>query len=227
MEQRMHFALTVVLCIASLTAADDEKKKSPAPPDKDGWKSLFDGKSLGDWKSTEFVNGGKVEVADGAIRLGAGEPMTGLVYKGPKLPTNDYEISWEARRVEGRDFFCLLTFPVGDEPCSFVVAGWGGSVSGLSSLNGADASENSTTSFVKIENGTWYKFRLRTTAKRIEAWVGDEKVVDVDPEEFSFSVRIENDRCRPFGFASYRSVGMIKNIRFRSLKEPPTKEKTK
>lgn len=215
-----------VLAILAFTGAADDKKPATSA-DKDGWKPLFDGKSLGDWKSTEFVNGGNVEVADGSIRIGAGEPMTGVVYKGPKLPNTDYEIAWEAKRTDGKDFFCLLTFPVGEEPCSFVVAGWGGNVTGLSSLNGADASENSTNTFVKIENGKWYKFRLRTTAKRLEAWVDAEKVVDVDPEEFSFSVRIENDRCRPFGFASYRSAGMIKNIRFRSLKEPAAAEKKK
>jgi hypothetical protein len=219
--------LIAVLAVSLAPATADEPKKPKPPDDKAGWKSLFDGKSLGHWKSTEFVNGGKVEVAEGAIRLGAGQPMTGIVYKGPKLPNDDYEISWEAKRTEGKDFFSLLTFPVGDEPCSFVVGGWGGNVSGLSSLNGADASENGTNCFIKIENDKWYKFRLKTTSKRIEAWVGDEKVVDVAREEFTFSVRIENDRCRPFGFASYRSAGMIRDVKIRDLKAPAPAEKSK
>jgi len=217
----------VVVSVILLAAAVEDPPKPKGADAKDGWKSLFDGKSLGDWKSTEFVHGGKVDVADGSIRIGGGEPMTGIVYKGPKLPTNDYEIAWEAKRTDGRDFFAALTFPVKESPCTFVVAGWGGNVTGLSSLNGADASENATTTSVKIENDRWYKMRVRTTEKKIEAWVDDEKVVEIDPTEYSFSVRIEVDRCRPFGFASYRSTGLVRNIRFRSLADAPAKDKGK
>ena len=207
--------LTALIVVAAVPAEDPPKVK-PLPT-KDGWTILFDGKNLEPWKSTGFVNGGAVDVKDGALRIAAGQPMTGVVFKGPKLPTIDYEISWEAKRTEGQDFFCALTFPVKDSSCTFVVAGWGGNVSGLSSLNGADASENPTTTSVKIENDRWYKMRVRTTEKKIEAWVDDEKIVEIDPSEYSFSVRIEVDRCRPFGFASYRSTGLIRNIRLKSL----------
>lgn len=207
--------IAMLVFVPALHGEDPPKAK--APEVKDGWMILFDGKNLEPWKSTGFVNGGTVDVKDGAIRIGAGQPMTGIVYKGAKLPTNDYEISWEAKRADGRDFFCALTFPVKESPCSFVVSGWGGNVSGLSSLNGADASENPTTTSVKIENDKWYKMRVRTTEKKIEAWVDDERVVEIDPTEFVFSVRIEVDRCRPFGFASYRSTGLIRKIRLKNL----------
>ena len=58
--------------------------------------------------------------------------MTGITWTN-EVPTNNYEISLEAMRVEGSDFFCALTFPVGNDPCSFIVGGWGGGVVGLSS----------------------------------------------------------------------------------------------
>jgi hypothetical protein len=213
----MRIAVALPFFAISAVVMADEPPKSKPPAKKDEWKALFDGKSLGDWKSTEFVNGGKVEVKDGCLVVGAGEPMTGVVYKGPKPPTIDYEIAWEAKRTSGSDFFCALTFPVQDDPLTFVVAGWGGNVTGLSSLNGADASENSTATSLKIENDRWYKMKLRVTAKRIEAWVDDEKLVEIDPSEYTLSVRIEVHVCRPFGFASYRSTGMIRNIKLRSL----------
>jgi hypothetical protein len=222
----MRFVSLFLAISPAILVADEPPKTKPAES-KDGWKSLFDGKTLGAWKSTEFVNGGKVDVDDGAIRVGAGQPMTGIVYKGPKLPDDNYEIAWEAKRTDGRDFFCALTFPVKDAPCTFVVAGWGGNVTGLSSLNGADASENATTCSVKIENDKWYKMRVRTTPKRIECWVDEEKVIEIDPSEYSFSVRIEVDRCRPFGFASYRSTGRIRNIRLRPVGEPAAKQTPK
>jgi hypothetical protein len=211
------------------THGQGEPPKSPeksAEKATDGWRSLFDGKSLGAWKSTEFVHGGVVDVHEGALRLGKGDPMTGVVYKGPPLPKIDYEIAWEAKRTEGDDFFCALTFPVNDSPCSIVVAGWGGNVTGLSSLNGSNASENATTTYVKIENDKWRKFRLKVTATKIEAWVDEEQVVDVDPSEYELSIRIEMERCKPFGFASYRSTGLIKNIRIRDLKARADKKES-
>ena len=38
-----------------------------------------------------------------------------------KLPTINYELSLEARRVEGEDFFCCLTFPYKKTHASFVL----------------------------------------------------------------------------------------------------------
>jgi hypothetical protein len=221
----MRITLTSMFILVAAVHGEDPPKTKTSEI-TDGWMMLFDGKNLDAWKSTDFINGGKVELREGALQIGTGQPMTGVVYKGAKLPTNDYEISWEAKRTEGHDFFCALTFPVKESPCTFVVAGWGGNITGLSSLNGADASENSTTTSVKIENNKWYKMRVRTTEKKIEAWVDDERVVEIDPSEYSFSVRIEVDRCRPFGFASYRSTGLIRNIRLKNLTvESPRKPK--
>jgi hypothetical protein len=48
----------------------------------------------------------------------------------------NYEIKLEAKKVTGNDFFCGMTFPVGDSFCSFIVGGWGGPVVGLSSIDG-------------------------------------------------------------------------------------------
>ena len=58
---------------------------------------------------------------------------------------SDYEVTLEAMRVDGNDFFCGMTFPAGKDPCTLIVGGWGGTVVGLSSINGMDASENETT----------------------------------------------------------------------------------
>ena len=64
-----------------------------------------------------------------------------------------------------------------------IVGGWGGSLLGISSLDGLDASENETTKFVSFETGRWYRIRLRVTEKRLEAWIDQEKLVDVDTSE--------------------------------------------
>src|SRR5437764_399632 len=77
------------------------------------WHSLFDGKSLGKWKPSEFATQGSVEVKDGQIILGFGDGCSGITWKD-EFPKTNFEIRVEAMRVEGSDFFCGLTFPVGD-----------------------------------------------------------------------------------------------------------------
>src|SRR5207253_5326713 len=129
-----------------------------------------------------FVGSGKVEVKDGAVVLDKGKHMTGITSTRGDFPKMDYEVTLEGKRVEGRDFFCTTTFPVGDSFCSFVIGGWGGNVVGLSSINGADASENETNREKEFKPGQWYRIRIRVTAKRIEAWIGAEKMVDLDTD---------------------------------------------
>jgi excinuclease ABC subunit B len=43
-----------------------------------------------------------------------------------------------------------------------------------------DASENETTRMISFENGKWYRVRLRVVPDRIQAWLNDEALVDVD-----------------------------------------------
>ena len=89
-----------------------------------------------------------------------GSYATGITWNGP-IVRMDYEISLDAMRVDGSDFFCALTFPVGENPCTLVLGGWGGTLCGLSNLDYYDASENETTTFYAFEKNTWYHVRLR------------------------------------------------------------------
>lgn len=134
------------LALAAVSAPAGEAKQPPGAqpqaaaaggpeakqPDKEGWISLFDGKSLGDWKvvaEADFERHGEVLVEDRQILLKAGLPATGIKWSG-KFPKIDYEIALEAMRVEGDDFFCGLTFPVGDRWLTLVCGGWGGADDG-------------------------------------------------------------------------------------------------
>ena len=143
--------------------------------------------------------------------------MTGVTWTG-KPPRNNYELTLEGKRIEGSDFFCTTTFPVGDNYCSFVTGGWGGSVIGLSNVDHMDASENSTSSSRQFKNGVWYKFRIRVTDEKIEVWIDKEQVVDQTRKEHTFGLRIECDACRPLGIATYDTVGAVRNIRLQRLK---------
>ena len=75
------------------------------------------------------------------------------------------------RRIEGNDFFCGMTFPAGKDPCTLIIGGWGGTTVGLSSIDGLDASDNSTRTLMQFEKNRWYHIRLAVTDTKIEAWI--------------------------------------------------------
>jgi hypothetical protein len=115
-------------------------------------------------------------------------------------------------RVDGTDFFCGFTFPVRDSVCTFIAGGWGGGVVGLSSIDGMDAANNATTSYLNFENGKWFKMRVRVTPQKIEAWIDGDQVVDQTIEDQEVSVRIEMEACVPLGFATWSTTGAIRNV---------------
>ena len=178
---------------------------------------LFDGKSLDGWKKTDFFAAPDVKVEDGAIVLPVGRSMSGITSTRQDLPRTNYELSYEAMRISGVDFFAAATFPVGKSYVTLVNGGWGGNVTGLSSLNGADASENETSRFVKYQNKTWYRFRVRVTDEAIRCWIDDKEVVKVDYRDREVGTRIETRANQPLGFAAWETAGAIRKIEVRTL----------
>ncbi len=178
--------------------------------------SIFDGKSLAGWKAPKFGAEGKVWVQDGQLHVGIGDGITGATWTG-SIMREDYELSLEARRVEGEDFFCGLTFAVGKEPATLILGGWGGELVGLSSIDGYDASENATTTTEKFKNGQWYEVRVKVTKDRVQCFLDDKEIVNVEREGRKFSVRWEVEECIPLGVATWKTHGALRNIRLRRL----------
>lgn len=182
-----------------------------------GWQPLFDGKTLTNWQATKFVAEGPVEVEDGRIILEPGRNITGITWTGSTLPTTNYELALQAMRVEGSDFFAGITFPVDDSFCSLILGGWGGSVVGLSSINGMDASENNTSQSVEFENGRWYNVRIRVTPAKIEAWLDDRQIITQELKDNKVDTRLEVELSKPLGIASYKTKAALRDIRLRRL----------
>jgi multidrug efflux pump subunit AcrA (membrane-fusion protein) len=181
--------------------------------------ALFDGKSLDGWKDTNFAGAGEIKVEKGQIVMQLGDSLTGITWKdSAKLPKDNYEISLSAMKLKGDDFFCGLTFPVRDSHASLILGGWGGTLVGLSSIDGQDASENETTIFRKFDPNKWYKVRVRVAENKIEAWVDEEQVIDVDMTDKKFSTRIEVDASRPLGIATYQVSAAFKDVTLKRLK---------
>lgn len=204
------FGLALVL-IATCTVSAEEAKAKPKA------KSLFDGKTLELFEVPQFGGDGEVEVKDGVIAMGQGAMLTGITYKRDDFPKTNYELTWEARRTMGIDFFAAATFPVKDSHCSFIPGGWGGAVVGLSNIDGEDASENETTTYIAFKDDQWYQFKVRVTDKKIEAWIDDKQVVDANIEGKKISTRNEVDLSHPMGIAAWQSAAEIRKIELREL----------
>jgi Domain of Unknown Function (DUF1080) len=202
--------------------------KTVSAPQKE--RILFDGKSLEGWKASVFGGDGEVKLSNDSLSLGMGDPLTGVSYSGSDLPRNHYEVSLEARRVSGNDFFCCLTFPVDDSHCSLVVGGWAGSIVGLSCLDEKDAARNETMRNMGFADAQWYKIRVQVMPERICCWIDDEMVVDADTRGKKISLRNEVLLSRPLGVCNFQTVAEIRNIKLIELpvtENAPTAEKAK
>lgn len=188
-----------------------------AAPEGADWKPMFDGHSLAGWKETDFSGKGPVSVQDGLMVLDTGNSLTGVNWTN-EAPKTDYEIEFEAMKVDGSDFFCGLTFPVQDSWCSLIMGGWGGTVVGLSSIEGQDASENETSQFIKFDTGRWYHIRLRVTKAKIQVWLDGKQIINEPLEGRNIGLRFgEIELSKPLGIASYETAAALRGIRMRRL----------
>lgn len=171
------------------------------------------------WQVSKFVGTGRVWVEGDSVFIERGHDMTGISWKGP-LARMNYEIELDAKRAEGNDFFCGLTFPYGDDPCSLIVGGWGGTCVGISSLDFQDAYNNETARFRDFVMNRWYHIRLRVTPSMIEAWIDDEQIVKVDTTSRGIGIRWEVEPSVPLGISTWQTTGALRNIRFTVIGDP-------
>lgn len=211
--------LAVAACIGAgaadgETASSEDSRKGSKPAGTEI--VLFDGTSLRGWKVTDFAGHGDVRIEDGLLVLEQGY-MTGVHWTND-VPETNYEITLEARRVSGSDFFCDLTFPIARTNASLIVGGWGGGLVGISSIDGYDASENETTQFMSFERNKWYPIRVRVTPEKLEAWVDGKKVADVETRDRKFGLRAGPiEESVPLGISTYETTAHIRNVVLRRL----------
>ena len=192
-----------------------------APPVA-GWQNLFDGKSLTGWKRTEFTGGGGPHLDPNfrgtpAIVIDAGNSLSGINWTGD-APRTNYEIALEAIKIDGADFMCGLTFPVGSTYASLILGGWGGTVVGISSINGQDASDNETSQYMSFDKDRWYAIRLRVTPAKLQAWVDGKQLIDCNIKDKKISLRFgEISKSVPIGLSNYQTKSAFRNIRLKRL----------
>jgi hypothetical protein len=186
----------------------------------EGWKPLFDGKTLNGWQVTDFRGHGAVRCESGLVIMNTGTALTGVNWTND-APKVNYEITLEAMRVEGPDFFCGLTFPVADSHCSLILGGWGGMMVGLSSINGDDASDNQTSQVIEFDGGRWYRVRVRVTEERIQAWLDERRIIDLDTRGLKISLRYGDiELSKPLGVATWKTTGALRDLKIRAINAP-------
>ncbi|TWU51653.1 3-keto-disaccharide hydrolase [Rubripirellula reticaptiva] len=197
---------------ASEKEAASEKGAAPAKQ----WKPLS-----AKWTACQFGGDGPTEITPNekegaAIKVEIGDPLSGVRWDG-EVAKENYEIEMEGRRTEGFDFFCGLTFPVGDSHVTFVLGGWGGGVVGISNIDGMDASENAQAFYKTFANGEWQKIRVRVDPEQIQCWINDKVAIEQTRSDHRFDLRYEMEVCRPLGLAAYMCKAEYRNIRVREL----------
>ena len=215
-QKQRNFFMIQVIIIALFTSCIVLLFSSKPQPPVRKWIDLFDGKTLTGWKKTNFGGEGDVEVKEGVIILNFGNDLTGI-HTDRKLPTMNYEVELQAKRIDGNDFFVGFTFPVNKNPCSLILGGWGGTTVGLSSIDDIDASENETTQYHQFKQNKWHEIRLRVTEEKIEVWLNKEAIIEQETKDRKISIRPEVDPSQPFGFACFQTIAGLKDIRIREL----------
>ncbi|MEM1354191.1 MAG: family 16 glycoside hydrolase [Planctomycetota bacterium] len=212
------FALVQLGCRCSGPGDGAAKPNAPEPV------ALLE--SMEQWEPIIFGGEGEVRFIQGVLVLDMGGPLTGVKYTGDmtELLGEDlqpYEITLQAKRVEGLDFFCCLTFPVGTEGhVSLVLGGWAGSTVGISSLDGYDAASNKTSQIMRFEQDQWYDIKVRVTAEKIDCFLDGEQIIDVNRAEYQeFSLRNEVMDTAPLGLCTFQTRGDIRGLKIRRLEQ--------
>ena len=205
------FWFSLLLSVATgLGCVNGRQKISP---------KLFNGTDLTGWEITDFAGSGEIKVKDGELQIAMGELISGINLTHDNIPRTNYELEAEALKVDGDDFFCAITFPLGETYATFIPGGWGGSLVGISSIDGMDAAENETASFKKFEKNQWYRFKIRVTDKKLQCFIDEEMVVDLPLEDRNIALRPGPiELSVPIGFSSFQCISKIRKINLRSIK---------
>jgi len=190
------------------------------------WQPLFDGKTMTNWESLDYPGGEESYVTNSVLVIPNGLELSGVVYNGKKpIPTLNYEVRFETKRVNGSDFFGGLTFPVGTNHCTLVVGGWGGGLIGISSIDNLDASENETTEYEAFKNDVWHKIHLKVggekEVERFTLWLDGKEKFEVDVKGRQLAMRAGDiEMSMPFGLSTFMSTAYIRNIEIRDFSKP-------
>ena len=208
-------AAILVASSTMLMAAD------PPPADKEGFISLFDGKSLDGWRINEHPESARVE--DGAIVIGGG-PTAHLFYDGPVEDHDfkNFELKLEVNTKPGANSGVYFH-------TKFQDTGWP-SAGYECQVNNSQSDWRRTGSLYSIEDvretkakdNEWFEYDIIVDGKRVVLKVNGETTVDyTEPDDVS---RPEDMKGRLLSSGTFAlqahdpgSVVLYRNIRVKPL----------
>ena len=217
-------AVIVGLNLASAGCFSTGRHREADPVPKPEAVELLTG-NMDQWEPVKFGGEGEITFEDGTLVMDYGNPLTGLQYKGEVTELfgeelENYVITCQAQRVEGGDMFLGVTFPVGKVGhTSLVLGGWAGAITGLSNLDGLNASENATTQYHSMPEGQWFKVKIKVTSEKIECWLDDKQLVDVKRADYKqYDTHGAVVDTKPFGVFNYGTWSRVKDLKVWKLK---------
>jgi hypothetical protein len=204
------FLLVASVLIASTLIA--------AEPDKDGWVTIFDGKSLDGWEANENKEGFKVE--DGAIVVSG--PRNHLFYTGDKEPFVNFELELDVMTKPGANSGVYFH-------TQFQKEGWPkyGYEAQVNMTQGDPVKTGSIYGTVKIleapaKDNEWFKYRIKVDGKKITTSVNDKVLVEYEEPEGkqpgSDFTRVLDKGTFALQAHDPQSVVLYRNIRVKRLK---------
>ncbi len=180
--------------------------------------NMLVGNELGPWEASSFAYEGDLYMWDGVLNTGWGSYISGVTWSKEPPARTHFEIELEARFTDGNDFFLGLTVPVKESYATWIVGGWGGTVVGISDINGNSADDNETTLEMIFEKERWYRCKLRVVDERIQCWIDDKKIIDVDTQGKKVNLRPGPIiGSAPIGLAAYDTIAEYRNMVWRNL----------
>ena len=72
---------------------------------------------------------------------------------------------------------------------------------------------------MSFKNNEWYEVRLKVTDSRIESWVGEDKIIDLEYKKHKIEPYPGMEIFAPFGFFTFDTTAALEAIQMRVLKE--------
>jgi hypothetical protein len=70
---------------------------------------------------------------------------------------------------------------------------------------------------MNFTNGKWYHIRVRVEPGKIQAWIDNDRVVNVETEGKRLSIRLEVEPSVPLGIATWNTAAALRNIQMKKL----------
>lgn len=176
------------------------------------WRELYDGSDLSSWELGVYGESDEYEVREDGVVIPQTAALAGMTFRGD-LPRVPYRLSVEATRLYGADFFLGVTFPVSNGHLTLVLGGWGGMVSGLSSLDGLDASRNATRTLRHFPDGDRHEVEIEVTGTDVRVLVDGEAFLATSLVDREVGLRVDVEPSHPLGVATYATSTQLHRVR--------------